>query len=309
MKKQELFYKSLDGVTTIHAIEWIPDRDIKGILQICHGMKEYIDRYDGFASYCADNGYLVVGNDHLGHGLSLTDEKNRGYFADRNGNKCLINDVHTLRTMIQKDYPQLPYFLMGHSMGSFIVRQYITEYGYGINGTIIMGTGYFTDAKLLSGMQLCRMRAMRKGWHYRSKFMAGLSEGAYNSRFGEKGGNQWLTRDTAVVEVYNANPLNSFVFTLNGYYNMYYGMRIIGKNESLKKMDKSMPVLFISGAEDPVGDYGNGVRKVYNRFKSIGMKNVTLKLFEGDRHEILNESDKEQVYTYLLKWFEEHCNR
>lgn len=302
--KNDIFYKSSDNKSTIHAIEWVPEDKPKAILQICHGMMEFIDRYDEFARLCAQRGYLVVGNDHLGHGLSAASKDDLGYFADKDGNLCLINDIDTLRKLTQEKYPGLPYILMGHSMGSFLARQYITVHGEGLAGCIIMGTGYYPEAVTVMGMQLCRVRAQKKGWHYRSKFMTGLCEGAYNAKFGKKGGFEWLTKVDKVIEEYVVNPLNAFTFTLNGYYNMLEGIRLIGKNENLVKMNKSMPVLFVSGEDDPVGDFGKGVKKVYNRFKSVGMKDVTLKLFETDRHEILNETDKESVRNYILNWMD-----
>ncbi len=140
--KKEFYYPSKDGLTQIHAIEWVPETEVRGILQIAHGMVEFIDRYDRFATFMASQGFYVVGNDHLGHGKSVTDESQFGYFAKHDGNLCVIGDMQQLREDTQKKYPEVPFFLLGHSMGSFLARQFIEIYGEGLAGAIIMGTGY-----------------------------------------------------------------------------------------------------------------------------------------------------------------------
>ena len=140
--KHEFYYTSRDSVTKIHAIEWIPDGEVKGILQICHGMVEYIDRYDEFAKFMSGHGYYVVGHDHLGHGKSIQTEADLGYFDERKGNQYVIGDIYQLQEMTKKKYPDVPYFMLGHSMGSFLLRQYLTMYAGGLSGAVIMGTGY-----------------------------------------------------------------------------------------------------------------------------------------------------------------------
>lgn len=142
MMKKDFYYLSRDGKTQIHAIEWIPESEVRGILQICHGMVEYIERYEEFASYMCEHGYCVVGHDHLGHGKSINTEADYGYFPEQDGNRFVIGDIQQLRVMTEKEYPNLPYLMLGHSMGSFLLRQYLTMYGEGLAGAVIMGTGY-----------------------------------------------------------------------------------------------------------------------------------------------------------------------
>ncbi len=303
--KKEFYYPSKDGLTQIHAIEWIPEGEIRGILQISHGMVEFIDRYDRYASFMASQGFYVVGNDHLGHGKSVTDESQYGYFAKHNGNFCVLGDMQQLRVNTQKKYPDIPYFILGHSMGSFYARQFIEKYGAGLKGAIIMGTGYQPIPTLDLAIGLTAVFQQSRGGHYRSSTINNMALGSYNEKF-EPGRtkNDWLTKDEAIVDAYEANPLNQFMFTVNGYYNLFRGMRYCERQENLDKIPKTLPVLVVSGAEDPVGEFGKGPRMVAQSYQKTGLLDVTLKLFPGDRHEILNELDKEAVDQYILEWIE-----
>lgn len=303
--KQEFYYPSKDGLTQIHAIEWVPETEVRGVLQIAHGMVEFIDRYDRFARFMASKGFYVVGNDHLGHGKSVTDETQLGYFAKHDGNFCVLGDMQQLKEDTQKKYPNVPYFLLGHSMGSFLAREFIEKYGEGLAGAIIMGTGYQPNATLNLAIGLTAVFQQARGGHYRSTTINNMALGSYNSSF-EPGRTKcdWLTKDEAIVDAYVANPLNQFVFTVNGYYNMFRGMRYCQRQENLDKIAKDLPILVVSGQNDPVGEFGKGPKIVAQTYRDTGIKDVTLKLFPDDRHEILNELDKEAVDQYLLEWIE-----
>ncbi len=304
--KQEFYYPSADGLTQIHAIEWIPETKVRGVLQIAHGMVEFIDRYDRFAKKCASRGFYVVGNDHLGHGKSVTDESNLGYFAKHDGNFCVIADMQQLREDTRKKYPEVPYFLLGHSMGSFLARQFIEKYGEGLSGAIIMGTGYQPMSTLNLGISLTGVLQKAKGGHFRSTMINNMALGSYNKSFEPaRTKNDWLTRDEAIVDAYEANPLNQFMFTVNGYYNLFRGLRYAQRRENLEKIPKGLPILVVSGQNDPVGECGKGPKIVAQTYRETGIKDVTLKLFPDDRHEILNELDRESVDRYLLEWIEE----
>lgn len=305
--KQEFYYPSKDGLTQIHVIEWIPDSQVRAVLQIAHGMVEFIDRYDRFASFMASQGFYVVGNDHLGHGRSVTDESNLGYFAAQDGNSCVIGDMQQLREDTRSKYPDVPYFLLGHSMGSFLARQFIEKFGDGLSGAVIMGTGYQPAATLNLGIFLTSVLQKIKGDHYRSTMVNNMALGAYNSSFEPaRTKNDWLCKDEAIVDAYEANPLNQFVFTVNGYNNLFRGMRDAQRRENLEKIPKDLPILVVSGQNDPVGEFGKGPKIVADSYSETGIKDVTLKLFPDDRHEILNELDKEDVDRYLLDWFEKY---
>ncbi len=301
--KREFFYPSKDGLTQIHAIEWTPDGEVCGVLQIAHGMVEFIDRYDRFATFLASNGFCVVGNDHLGHGRSVTDETQLGYFAKHDGNFCVLGDMQQLREDTQKKYPGVPYFLLGHSMGSFLTRQFIEKYGAGLSGAIVMGTGYQPNATLDLGIALTAVFQQARGGHFRSTMINNMALGSYNKTFEPaRTKSDWLTKDEAIVDAYEANPLNQFLFTVNGYYNLFRGMRYAQRQVNLDKIPKDLPILVVSGQNDPVGDFGKGPKIVAESYRETGIKDVTLKLFPDDRHEILNETDKEAVDAYLLDW-------
>ena len=312
MKREDFSYPSADGLTTIHAAAWMPERQPAAVLQICHGMTEYIGRYEGFAAFLADKGFVVTGNDHLGHGASVrtdADEDLHGYFADGDGNRCMIGDIHTLRTKTRERFSELPYFFLGHSMGSFLTRQYITQYGEGLAGAIIMGTGSNPVSVLKGGMAVCRMIASCRGWHYRSALVDRMAGGSFTKRIRPlRTPKDWLSKDEAVVDRYVADPLCTFVFTLNAYYNMFRGMERMQEPEAVSAIPKTLPMLFVSGEEDPVGDYGKGVRKAFELYRKAGIRDLQMKLYPNDRHELLNATDREAVFRDLLGWLQAHLN-
>ena len=307
--KKEFYYPSADGETQIHAVEWIPEGEVRAILQISHGMVEYIDRYDEFASWLTEKGWYVTGNDHLGHGKSISSEEKYGFFHETDGNRCVIADIHRLRERTEQAYPGVPYFMLGHSMGSFLVRQYLFTYGKGLAGAIIMGTGHKSAFVLRLGQILCKIIAGVKGWKFRSKLINALGIGSYNKKFEPcESKKEWVTSDPEIRGRYEADPLCSFVFTVNGYHQMFEGMKELTKRSNMKKMPKNLPLLFVSGEKDPVGGFGKDVKKVYESYLKAGMKNAEIRLYENDRHEILNEQDRRVVYEELYQWMERNLS-
>lgn len=301
--KKEFHYLSRDGVTEIHAVEWIPEGEVKAVLQICHGMTEYIGRYDEFARYLNEKGIYVAGHDHLGHGESIQGEEYYGYFHEKKGNQYVIGDIHRLRELTTEKYPSVPYFMLGHSMGSFLLRQYLTMYGKGLQGAVIMGTGHHGKLVLGAGQLLCRLAAAFRGWKYRSTFINNLSFGGYNKKFkNDKTGATWLSRNVENCEKYAADPLCTFTFTVNGYYQMFEGIKVLADKKSAEKIPKELPVLFVAGSDDPVGNFGRSVHKIYGKYRAAGIKDVKLKLYKDDRHEILNEVDREEVFADIYRW-------
>lgn len=301
--KREFRYPSRDGVTAIHAVEWVPEGEIRAVLQICHGMTEYINRYDEFAQFLNKQGIYVTGHDHLGHGESVQGDDYYGYFHEKKGNQYVIGDIHKLREITQRKYPETPYFMLGHSMGSFLLRQYLTMYGKGLSGAVIMGTGYHSAPVLDAGLLMCRVIALFKGWRYRSKFINDLSFGGYNKNFrNDATGATWLSANVENCERYAKDPLCTFMFTVNGYYQMFKGLKVLVKKGSVEKIPKELPILFAAGMDDPVGNFGKSVRRVYGKYRAAGIQDVKIKLYKGDRHEILNETDRQQVYADLYRW-------
>ena len=296
--KKEFYYPSKDGLTQIHAVEWIPEGEVKAVLQIAHGMVEHIERYHGFASYLSEHNIYVTGHSHLGHGKSMTSSDKMGYFADPKGNDCVIGDIHELRNITRKKYPEAPYFMMGHSMGSFLLRQYLGMYGEGLSGAIVMGTGEQPDMILAGGKLVCKVIAACKGWEHRSSFVNSLVIGGFEKEMG-KG---WLSRNEENVKEYAKDPLSGFVFTLNAFYHMFDGMSKMNGQEKNGKIQKELPTFFVAGAEDPVSAHGKGVETVYKRYVEKGATKASIKLYPEDRHEIVNEVDKELVFEDLLDW-------
>ena len=300
-------FRSSDGKTDIHVLLWIPEGEACGVLQIAHGMCEFAERYDGFASFLAGHGYVVCANDHLGHGKSVTDEQQLGFFREKDGDGALIADMRRLHVIMKKKYPELPYYMLGHSMGSFLVRQYMEMYGQALDGVIVMGTGSYPHAVIRFGKGLCRCRAMMKNWHYRSHLIENIAKGSYNKAFEPaRTPYDWLSRDENIVDRFASNPLDTFAFTVNGYYSMFSAIEKAQNRKLIAGIPKDLPILLTSGTMDPVGSFTKGVKTAYEDMKKAGLSDVQLRFFEGDRHEILNELDHEDVYQYLLDWLNAH---
>lgn len=305
--KREHTFLSADKMTNIHVVGWVPECEVIGVVQIAHGMVEFIERYDRFARFLNEHGYAVIGNDHLGHGQSVMSEEDLGFFRHPGGNQAVIADMRRLHLIARKYYPHVPYYLLGHSMGSFFTREYIELYGKDLTGAIIMGTGSQPKAVLAMGKAMCRTIAAAKGWGYRSDMINKMSFASYNSKFEPaRTARDWLTRDEAIVDAYNANPLNNFVFTVNGYYSMFSAIQAAQDPRRIAMIPKDLPLLLVSGKDDPVGNFGAGVEAAYASYKSAGIEEVQMHLFENDRHEILNELDHGKVDQYILDWLDQH---
>ena len=302
--REEFYFKSSNGNTKIRAVTWKPSSETKAILQISHGMAEHIIRYDEFAKYLSAHGYFVVGSDHLGHGKSVSSPEDYGYFNSKQGNDYLIQDMQLLREKISGNYPTLPYFILGHSMGSTLLRQYILKYGEGLKGVIFSGIVANQNSAVLGAAKcLCRLIGTFKGEHYRSKLLDGLVFGKFNQMMeNPKTETDWVTRDENKLEEYTKDELCGFIFTTNGYYNLFDGLFRLNAKENDSLLPKELPILVVSGEEDPVGGFKVGIRNVYEAYKKSGAKNITLKLYEGARHEVLNEINREEVYEDIEKW-------
>jgi len=302
--KSEFYFPSKDGNTEIHTIEWKPEGEIKAVVQISHGMVEYVDRYDEFANYLSERGIYVVGNDHLGHGKSIQSKTEYGFFHEKYGNAYVLGDMHTLRQRTMGKYPDVPYFILGHSMGSSLLRQYIQMYGNGLAGVILSGAvAEQPAATLVLAKRLCRMMAFHKGWHYRSKLIDRMALGQYNKVFKHPITRaDWVTSDPEKLQEYVSDPLCSFMFTVNAYYHMFSGLQALQRKEGMQLIPKTLPILLVSGSEDPVGNFGKGVKGIYQKYKQLGIEDVALRLYDGDRHELLNETDRLQVYQDLYDW-------
>lgn len=303
VKKEELYFDSRDGVSRIHAIRWIPDGEPRAILQIVHGMAEYVDRYHDFAVKMAERGFLVIGEDHLGHGLSVQGEGTYGYFCENDPATVVVRDVHRLKKLTQKEYPGIPCFIMGHSMGSFITRNYICKYGTGVEGAVIMGTGMQKKAVVSSAKKMAAAQKIIHGSKYRSKVLDKAAFGQYNKRIeNPKTESDWLSKDEKKVEEYINDPLCGFTFTVNGFQTLFELIWRLYRQDNLDNMPKDLPIMFVSGTDDPVGDYFEGVERAIESFKATGMQDITVKKYEKGRHELLNEPEWEQIAEDIYSW-------
>ena len=304
MKNVEL--PSNDGVHKLHVVVWQPEGAPKAVLQLSHGMVEFIERYDGFARYLNGQGILVIGNDHLGHGHTAGNDEDLGYFCPENMSETVVKDLHTVTEYAKKAYPDIPYFLFGHSMGSFMARRYLLTYGDELTGAILCGTGEQTKATILTGKAVAAIQGALKGQRYRSEFIRKNSFKGYNDRFERRTENDWLTKDQAIVDWYNNEKFCTFGFTINGYKTLFEVLTYIQKKENYDKIPKELPIYMIAGEDDPVGNYGEGVKHIYQQYKDSGIRDISIKLYPKDRHEILNELDKETVYADVADWLAKH---
>lgn len=302
--KEEFYYDSRDGKHKLHAIRWIPESSKPVcIVQIIHGMAEYIDRYDEFARFLAGKGILVVGDDHLGHGKSVQIGEPYGYFCKEDAATVLVRDEHRLKKLTQELYPGVPYIIFGHSMGAFIARNYLLRYGTGIQGAVICGTGMKTKATLAAGKAVAALQRLFCGDQHVSRLLDKLAFGAYNKRVkNPETSFDWISRNRENVQRYMADPLCGFTFTVNGFRTMFDLIGNLLEQEELARMPKELPVFFIAGEADPVGDYGESVKKVCQSFQELGMEKVQLKLYPEERHEILNEEARQEIYMDVYRW-------
>ena len=304
VRKEELTYKSRDRQSTIHAIKWIPEGQPIALLQIIHGMQEYIDRYDEFARYLAERGILVMGNDHLGHGKSVTGNGTFGFFCKDDPATVLVRDAHKLKKTVQEEYPGVPVFILGHSFGSFVAREYITRYGTGIQGAIIQGTAFMPTGTINSLSSVVSFMEVIMGTKYRSTMINNMAFKGYLKKIpNPRTKFDWLSHNEESVDKYIADPADNFVFTLNGFATMAELLRRVQDVNKMEDIPKKLPILITAGKEDPVGDYGEAPKKLFDIYnKQLQLENVELKLYDGMRHELQQEIGREKVFADQYEW-------
>ena len=303
-------FPSCDGQHQIFARQWLPTEGVpRAVVQIVHGVSEYIDRYATVARWLADHGFVVVGCDHLGHGRTALGPEEYGFFTEQKGWHTVSGDVRRLRTLMGQKYPDLPYFLLGHSMGSFLARTYLIDWPGTLTGAILSGTGQEAPAMVAAGWHMANLVSKFSGPRAHSKLVEKLSFGAYNKQFAPtRTRADWISRDEAVVDAYIADPLCEFLPTAGMFRDMMEGLQYIANKNNLKKMDPATPVYFFSGDRDPVGGNGEGVQKVAGFFREAGTEDLTVKLYPDGRHEMMNEINRDEVFADLLAWLEGHIN-
>ena len=307
----EFYFPSSDGRTLIHVNQWTPlGGPAAGVVQIAHGVAEYGARYEPFARFLCGHGFAVVANDHLGHGKSLVEDCPMVYFGDENGWRHAVEDMEELHRRTAKVFPGVPYFLFGHSMGSFLSRTHLIRYPGRLDGCVLCGTGHMSPALIAGGKLIAGREIRRLGRKAYSAKADQLAFGAYNKPFAPNRTRfDWISASEANVDAYIADPLCGGDTTLGLFRDMLGGLGIITKQANIERMDKDLPVLFIAGDQDPVGEMGKGVRRAYQAFRKAGVGDVSIKLYHGLRHEILNEASRRYVYQDVLDWLETRAER
>lgn len=307
--RSEYYFTSADKKTLIHVNQWTPlGREIRGIVQIAHGVAEYGARYELFADYLCRNGFVVVANDHLGHGLSRVEGRPMVYLGDENGWDNVVEDMESIRVRTAEVFPGKPYFFFGHSMGSFLTRTYLIRHPGTLTGCVLCGTGHMKALIVAAGKMVADAEIKRLGRTAYSERIDQLAFGAYNTRFApNRTAFDWLSVNEKNVDAYINDPLCGGRTTLGLFRDMMGGIGIITDRANMAKMDKNLPVFFIAGDKDPVGDMGKGVETAYRCFKKVGMRDVSIKLYHGLRHEILNEKTNQYVFLDVLNWLEHYC--
>lgn len=305
MVKEEFYFDSRDGKSRLHAVSYSPGEGtaVRCVLQIVHGMAEYAERYEEFARFLTERGFAVTGEDHMGHGKSVGENGKYGYFCEQDPATVLVRDVHRLKKMTQEKYPAVPYVIMGHSMGSFITRNYLFRYGTGITAAVIMGTGMQDAASLRAAQALARIQKFFCGGKHIGKTLDKLAFGGYNKAIRDaKTKWDWLSRDGERVARYIEDPLCGFPFTVNGFEALFELIARLYRRENLEQIPGGLPVLMVSGDADPVGGYGKGVRRAYESLKEAGLENISLKMYQGGRHELLNEINRDEIMQDIYDW-------
>ncbi|MDO5445238.1 MAG: alpha/beta fold hydrolase [Eubacteriales bacterium] len=307
MEYTDFTLKSSTGTNALRCRKLIPDCGVRGVVQIIHGIGEHIERYDTFMAYLVSQGFAVCGMDLLGHGKTARDENGKGIFAPEDGWNYVVKDQIALRNRMKEDFPAVPFILFGHSMGSFLARTCLIDYPEAFDLAILSGTGHQSPLVLQGGCLLADMECRIHGPLAKGKRLKAAAFNSYCKKIPDaKTPYDWLTRDEEQLAFHAADP-NCISTCKNGLYrDMLYGIRYITDKENIARMNKDCPVYFMSGAEDPVGDYGKGVEKAYQAFCKAGLKDVTIRLYPGGRHEMLNEINRAEVFEDIREWIEKH---
>ena len=304
---REDFWFDSCGAGQIHCCRWIPEGDVKAVVQIVHGIAEFVERYDEFARFLNDQGFLVVAEDHMGHGQSINGEGIQGYF--HGGWFSAVKDTYHLLEETKAQNPEVPYILFGHSMGSFMARTILCQYpDSGIAGAIICGTGWQPTFALPALIRVIDGLCKKNGETKPNAKLHNMIFGGYNKKVEHvRTEFDWLTRDAKIVDAYVEHPLCGFQASAGLLREMMKGIYFIQKPENLAQMRKDLPVFFIAGGHDPVGSYSKGVHSCAEAFRKAGMTDVSVRIYPMGRHEILNEINRQDVFGDIRKWIEKKC--
>ena len=302
---EDLYFNSANGKSIVRARQCLPEGKARAVLQISHGIAEHIDRYEDFMIFLAENGIASAGDDHLGHGKTYSDNKDKGFFAEKDGWNCVVDDMHQLYVKMHAAYPDVPYILFGHSMGSFLTRTYMIRYPDDYDLAILSGTGHQDKALLIGGSLMADILCRIQGATAIGETLNKIAFGSYLDHISNpRTPFDWLSRDTQTVDRYIADENCGFTAKNGLYRDMMHGLKFITDPANIARMNKAKPVYFMSGQEDPVGDYGKGVERAYKAFCDAGCRDVTIRLYPDGRHEMLNELNRDSVYQDILSWID-----
>lgn len=304
MEKKEFYYTSSNNINKIYAVKWIPEGKIKAILQISHGVTEHINRYNELAKYLTDKGILVVGNDHLGHGKT---NGQRMYFGTSGSWNYIVKDIEKCRELITEEYKDIPYFMLGFSLGSFALRTHLIDYKPQISGAIIVGTGYSNNIEIALGTFMANQEAKKHGEENPTDKIRNLTFGTYNKKINNPQTEcDWLCSSQKDLQIYLNDPLRGGCMSSGLFRELLSGMKYTCNKNNIEKMSKDLSILMLSGDKDPVGKETKGVNKVYHLFKKSQIQDVTLKYYKNLRHDILHEENKEEIYELIYEWIINH---
>lgn len=285
---------------------WQTDAPCRGVIQLVHGMAEHIARYDRLARTLCAAGYTVAGHSHLGHGEDAREDE-LGFFGRRDGWDHLVEDVHAAHEMLLKRFPGQRFAILGHSMGSFVTREYLLRYGGDLTAAVICGTGWFPSPLCSVARAAAALCGVFGGWQKPAPLVDRLMSKDNNKAFAPaRTPFDWLSRDTAEVDKYMADLRCGFLFTARGYYDMFTGLKELSRLPRLAALPGDLPVLFISGDADPIGTQGKGVSTVAQQFRDAGVRDVTVRLYPGARHELFNETNRDEITAELIDWLNRH---
>ncbi len=293
-----------DGLA-VHTYRWLPGGDVQGVVQIAHGMAEHAGRYEHVAEALTSAGYAVYANDHRGHGKTAVTDDDLGFFAPSRGWATVLDDLYRLNQHIRSEHAAVPVHLFGHSMGSFLAQQFLFTFPGAVDGAVLSGSNRHPAAAVEAGAAVARAEIARIGPNGRSALLNLAAFGAYNKAFAPARTDfDWLSRDPAVVDAYIDDPLCGFVCTARMWLDVFSGLRVIRQTERLLEIPPFLPIHVFSGDQDPVGEAGAGVQRLVDAYEEAGLANVTLRLYPGGRHEMVNEINRDEVLTDLTAWLD-----
>lgn len=304
-EEERFTFDSANGIYKVHGKLVKPLKpSVKGVIQISHGMCEYIDKYDDFIQHIASKGFAVIGHDHIGHGDSVNKLEDHGFFGSKDGYKSMIEDLRKVTDIAKERYPGKPLYLLGHSMGSLIARCYSAKFGNELAGLILCGTvGPQPLAK--AGIKFADLLAEQKGEKYRSRMLYNMALDYANIRFlPARTRYDWVSSDETQIQRHLKDERADFVFTVKGFSDLFHLVNLANSEMVIKTVPKDLKIIFMSGEDDPIGENGHGVKRVFELYNKIGLSNVEMKLYPEKRHELLKEKNKDEVFNDIYNWIE-----